>query len=134
MKAIKSLLLVICLLSVFSVAAYAEGHGCDCQAQSPMQGLVSDAYGFDVPYGVTINWHLYVFIFNEQSFGSASAAASVQYGSGDYKSLSLALSGFAFQSREDSGTLITSFINLRCSAQVYSGTGGGAEAQAGVSW
>jgi hypothetical protein len=71
MKAMKSLLLVLCLLSAFSVAAYAGDGGCSCW--TPFGPTSQSIWVTDIPQGVTVGYELTIQGSSENGYSQASA-------------------------------------------------------------
>ena len=144
MKAIKSLLLVICFLSAFSVAAYAGGGNCYCFRSIAVDGLDYHSNLVWVPSGVTAQWQLEIVLNNEEDYNTAYAYAALRLAIEQH--LYEKVAGYTHGPLYfyNPGTTPGSYTNnsgsaapvyLYCEAQIFgSDTGGGAESQLAVWW
>ncbi|MGD8777853.1 MAG: hypothetical protein PVH88_02710 [Ignavibacteria bacterium] len=137
MKALKSLILSIFLLSVLCVVSYGGGESCRCEQNGP--GSVACSTQVYIPAGITFDWYLSVVGLNEVA-GSYVASYALIFGPFSpiptLYHLETSYYYITDEGERDTDTESTSLTYLYCGAEVGENNDGGSGASglARVSW
>jgi hypothetical protein len=136
MKTIKSLLIAICLVSVFCVISY--GQTCSCQTYVIGGNDTKQLQSNYIPVGTNVHWSIWISTYNEMTYNYTFASATI-IGGPTSPNLSYTNRGNYYQYSDSRNGVWNNcgvgYVLLMCSAQQGPRDGGGgASSGANVSW